>query len=180
MNITLYGAASEAVDNVYKERVYELGREMAVRGHTMVYGAGAHGLMGAAARGLHDNGGRIIGITPHFMYDYEPIYEDCTELIDTNTLSERKDKMENLADAFVIVPGGIGTFDEFFQILTLKKLGRHNKPIVLFNVNGFWDNMLSVVGADIFKGFIGHDVASCFCVRESPKSVIDTLEELVK
>lgn len=180
MKITLYGAASNAIDNVYKEKVYELGREMALRGHTMVYGAGGGGLMGAAAEGLHDNGGRIIGVTPHFMNTVEPIYEHCTEFIATETMSERKDIMENMADAFVIVPGGIGTFDEFFQTLTLKKLGRHNKPIVLYNVNGFWDNMLAVVGADIFKGFIGHDVASCFCVRETPQTTIDTLEELVK
>lgn len=180
MKITLYGAASHKVDHTYKEAVYELGREMAKRGHTMVFGAGASGLMGAAATGVHDGGGSIIGVTPHFMHTYEPIYERCTTLIDTETMSERKDKMESLADAFIIVPGGIGTFDEFFQILTLKKLGRHDKPIILFNINGFWDNMLSVIGSDIFKGFIDHDIAACFTVCESPKTTIDTLEQMIE
>lgn len=179
MKITLYGAASEKIDSVYKRQVEELGREIARRGHTMVYGAGASGLMGAAANGISKEGGRIIGVSPHFMHDLEPIYENCTELISTETMSERKDLMEKLADAFVIVPGGIGTFDEFFQILTLKKLGRHNKPIVLYNINNFWDNLLAVIGSDMFKGFIGPDVSECFAVTETAVSTIDTLESLV-
>jgi len=177
MNITLYGAASEAIDNVYKTAVEELGREMARRGHTMVYGAGSGGLMGAAARGMTAQGGEIIGVTPRFMHDHEPIYDKCTQLIHTETMSERKTIMENKADAFVIVPGGVGTFDELFQIITLKSLGRIDKPIVLFNVNGFWDNMLAVIGADIFKGFININVASCFSVCESAENTVDTLEK---
>ena len=175
MNITLYGAASNAIDEIYKKKVYELGREMAERGHTMVYGAGGGGLMGAAAQGLYDHGGKIIGVTPHFMNTVEPINEHCTEFIATETMSERKDIMENMADAFVIVPGGIGTFDEFFQALTLKKLGRHNKPIILYNVNAFWDNMLAVVGADMFKGFIANDIGTYFNVCETALTTIDTL-----
>ena len=83
MKITLYGAASEAIDSSYKTAVEELGREMAKRGHTMVYGAGAGGLMGAAARGMSAAGGEIIGVTPHFMHEFEPIYTQCTKLIDT-------------------------------------------------------------------------------------------------
>lgn len=177
MKITLYGAASEHIDDIYKEQVFELGREIARRGHTMVFGAGSTGLMGAAARGVARENGSLIGVTPHFMHSLEPVFELCTELIDTETMSERKDRMEQLADAFVIVPGGIGTFDEFFQILTLRVLGRHKKPIILFNVCNFWDNLLSVIGCDIFKGFIGPNVAECFTVCESPASVLDMLEE---
>lgn len=179
MKITLYGAASDKIDTVYKDAVYELGIEMAKRNHTMIFGAGAGGLMGAAARGVTFGGGKIVGVTPHFMHEFEPIYANCTELIDTETMSERKNIMEEMADAFIIVPGGIGTFDEFFQIITLKVLGRHDKPIILFNVNGFWDNMLSVIGADIFKGFINISVASVFTVCESAKGAIDALETLV-
>ena len=179
MNITLYGAASDKIDGAYKEEVHELGREIARSGHTVVFGAGASGLMGAAAHGVREEGGALIGVTPHFMPVFEPIFDDCTERIDTETMSERKDKMEQLADAFVIVPGGIGTFDEFFQILTLKVLDRHKKPIVLFNVCNFWDNLLAVIGSDIFKGFIRSGVAECFSVRETPRSVIETLEEIV-
>ena len=179
MKITLYGAASEKIDAVYKDAAAELGREIARRGHTMVFGAGATGLMGAAARGVRAENGALIGVSPHFMHELEPIFGECTELIDTETMSERKDKMEQLADAFVIVPGGIGTFDEFFQILTLRQLRRHEKPIVLYNVCAFWDNLLAVLGLDIFKGFIAPEIADCFTVCETPASVIDTLEAIV-
>ncbi len=178
MNITLYGAASNSIDRAYMEATEELGREMAKRGHTLVFGAGSTGLMGAAARGVYEAGGKLIGVTPRFMNDLEPVFKDCTELISTDTMSERKDKMESLADAFVIAPGGIGTFDELFQTLTLKQLGRHKKPIILFNVMNFWDNMLAVVGSDMFKGFIGTDVSGCFVVTQSPATTLDKLEEL--
>ena len=176
MNITLYGAASDRIDHVYIERVEELGRAMARRGHTMVFGAGSTGLMGAAARGMAEEGGRIIGVTPHFMHTLEPVSALCTELIATDTMAERKTIMEEKADAFVIVPGGIGTFDEFFQILTLRVLGRHNKPIILYNINGFWDNMIAVIGTDLFKGFINTHTASCFCICETPESVFHEIE----
>lgn len=179
MNITLYGAASDRIDRVYLDRVEELGRAMARRGHAMVYGAGATGLMGAAARGMTAEGGRIVGVTPHFMRTLEPIYDKCTEFIQTETMAERKTVMEERADAFVIVPGGIGTFDEFFQILTLKVLGRHKKPIILYNVNGFWDNMIAVIGTDLFKGFINASAADCFCICETPESVFQEIESLV-
>lgn len=177
MNITLYGAASDRIDRIYIDRVEELGRAMARRGHTMVYGAGSTGLMGAAARGMSAENGNIVGVTPHFMHKLEPVYDKCTELIQTETMAERKTVMEERADAFVIVPGGIGTFDEFFQILTLKVLGRHKKPIILYNVNGFWDNMISVIGTDLFKGFISPSVADCFCICETPESVFHEIEK---
>ncbi len=177
MNITLYGAASDRIDRIYIDRVEELGRAMARRGHTMVYGAGSTGLMGAAARGMTAEGGKIVGVTPHFMHKLEPVYDKCTELVQTETMAERKTVMEERADAFVIVPGGIGTFDEFFQILTLKVLGRHKKPIILYNVNGFWDNMIAVIGADLFKGFISTTAADCFCICETPESVFKAIEK---
>lgn len=176
MNITLYGSASDKIDRAYIEGVEELGRAMAKRGHTMVFGAGSMGLMGAAARGMHQAGGRIVGVTPHFMHTLEPISDLCTELIATETMAERKHIMEEKADAFIITPGGTGTLDEFFQILTLKILGRHDKPIVLYNINGFWDSMLGVIGAMILKNFISTDVASDFCICETPESVFAAIE----
>ena len=176
MNITLYGAASDRIDRAYIKGVEALGRAIAKRGHTMVFGAGSTGLMGAAARGVAAEHGRIIGVTPHFMHTLEPVSELCTELIATETMAERKTIMEEKADAFVIVPGGIGTFDEFFQILTLKVLGRHNKPIILYNIKGFWDNMISVIGTDLIKGFISTATADCFTICETPESVFHAIE----
>ena len=134
MNVTLYGSASDRIDRAYIEGVEELGRAIANRGHTMVFGAGSTGLMGAAARGMHKGGGRIIGVTPHFMHTLEPVSTLCTELIATETMAERKTIMEEKADAFIITPGGLGTLDEFFQIrihMTAMKHLRHNTRLLV-------------------------------------------------
>lgn len=176
MNVTLYGAASDAIDRIYIDRVEELGYELAKKGHTMVFGGGSTGLMGAAARGMNRGNGHIVGVIPHFMQEFEPVFENCTEVIKTETMADRKDEMESRADAFIIVPGGIGTFDELFQILTLKVLHQHDKPIILYNINGFWDSMLAVIGTDIFKGFISKSVADGFVLCETPESVMKALE----
>ena len=98
-------------------------------------------------------------------------------MIRTETMRERKQIMEDHADAFVIVPGGVGTFDEFFQILTLKVLGRHNKPIILYNIKGFWDNMITVIGTDLLRGYISTHTADCFCICETPESVFNEIEK---
>ena len=176
MKITLYGAASDNIDRAYILGVEEFGRVMARRGHTMVFGAGATGLMGAAARGMHEEGGHIIGITPHFMHELEPISPLCTELIGTETMAERKNEMERLADAFVIVPGGVGTYDEFFQILTLRVLNRHQKPIILYNINDFWSSMVSLLEEGVEKGFITPAALVDFCVCDTAEEVFDVLE----
>lgn len=177
MNITLYGAASERIDHIYIKQVELLGNAIAKEGHTLVFGGGASGLMGAAARGVHEKGGRIVGVVPRFMEDFEPVFQNCTELVYTDTMAQRKDEMEARADAFIIVPGGIGTFDEFFQILTLKTLQRHQKPIILYNISGFWDNMLAVLGTDIFKKFISTSIFDSFSVCETIESVFEVLNK---
>ena len=177
MNITLYGAASENIDRVYIEGVEALGRVMAQRGHAMVFGAGATGLMGAAARGMHKNGGRIIGITPHFMHTMEPISDLCTELVATETMAERKSLMEEKADVFVIVPGGVGTLDEFYQILTLRVLHRHQKPILLYNIDGFWNSTLAVIREGVEKGFISDEALEAILLCDTPEQIFEALEK---
>ena len=176
MNVTLYGAASSQIDRAYIDSVEELGREMARRGHTMIFGAGGTGLMGAAARGMHECGGRIVGVTPNFMHEIEPVSELCTELVGTETMAERKYEMERLADAFVIVPGGVGTFDEFFQILTLRVLERHQKPMILYNIDGFWNSMVALLREGVKKGFISSSALEAFRVCDSAGEACDALE----
>lgn len=176
--ICLYGAASDRIAKDYMEDVFALGQEMGRRGHTMIYGAGATGLMGAAARGMDDVGGYIIGVTPHFMHKHEPIYE-CTELINTDTMAERKYIMEKRADAFVVVPGGIGTFDEFFQAITLKELGQLDKHIVIFNVDGYFDKLLDAIKYGYDKGFVRPGALGLYEVCNTPKEVIDAIERVV-
>ena len=124
MNICLFGASSEEINKVYFEEVEQLGRMMAQRGHGMVFGGGKTGLMGAAVRGLSAAGGTSIGIAPRFFDQPGILFEDCTEFIFTDTMRERKMLMEENSDAFIVVPGGIGTFEEFFEIGTMNVCAR--------------------------------------------------------
>ena len=176
--VCLYGAASDRVGDRMIESVEELGRRIGLEGYSMIYGAGASGLMGAAARGIVAVGGTLIGVTPHFMHTTEPLFYDCTQMINTETMAERKEIMENNADAFVVVPGGIGTFDEFFQILTLKELGQQgNKPIILFSVDGYYDELCAMMRAADEKGFLRPTVMSLFSVCRTVDDVMKTLKE---
>lgn len=165
MNICLYGASSDAINKMYIESVEQLGREIAKRGHTLVYGAGARGLMGAAARGAHAENGTIIGVSPAFFDVDGILFKDCTELIITETMRERKQIMEDKSDAFIMVPGGIGTFEEFFEILTLKQIGRTSKAITIFNLNGYFNEIFSLMQKAIDEKFMKeecHELAESF------------------
>lgn len=154
MKICLYGASSDEIDPRFIERTQQLGERMAAHGHTLVFGGGAAGLMGAAARGMTAGAGEIIGVAPSFFNVDGTLYEGCTRFIYTDTMHERKFQMEEQSDAFIIAPGGIGTFEEFFEVLTLKQLGRHNKPIALFNLYGYYNDMLSLLENAIAGNFM--------------------------
>ena len=112
------------------------------------------------------------------MNKFEPIKSECTEIVRTETMSLRKEVMEENADAFVIAPGGIGTFDEFFQILTLTELGRSAKPIIVYNVAGFYDDTIANIDKLIGMGFIRESVKSLFSVCETPEEVLNAVEWL--
>ena len=131
MHICVYGAASATIDPAYIAAGEELGRRMAESRHVLVFGGGGNGLMGAVARGVREGNGTAIAVVPSFFRVDGVLSPYCTEIIYTDTMRERKQKMEELSDAFVMTPGGIGTFDEFFEILTLRSLDRHSvDPVV--------------------------------------------------
>ncbi len=143
MKICIFGAASAQIDRCYVEAVEDLAEKMAKRGHSLVFGAGGSGLMGAAVRGTKRGGGYIHGVIPKFFREerLESIYDQCDELTFTDTMAERKTTMEDDCDAFIIVPGGIGTLEEFYEVITLKQLGRHHKAIAFYNLNGYYDTL---------------------------------------
>ena len=143
MRICVYGAASDEIDRSYLEAGEELGRAMSRRSHSLIFGGGAKGMMGAVARGMSENNGYLKGIVPHFFNVDGALYEKCNEMIKTQTMRERKKLMEESSDAFIVTPGGIGTFEEFFEILTLRSLDRHKKPIAILNTNGYYNDLLS-------------------------------------
>ena len=143
MDLCVFGAASDEVPQVYITQTEHLGERMAARGHGLVFGGGSTGMMGAAARGLSRGGGRITGVAPRFFDRPGVLSPLCTELIFTDTMDERKGIMEARADGFIIAPGGTGTLDEFFEVLTLRTLGQTDKPVALYNVAGFYDGLLA-------------------------------------
>lgn len=178
MTICVYGAASNKIDPVFITETEKLGEEIARRHHQIIYGGGASGVMGACARGAAREGGTVIGVVPNFMDEFEIINNNCTEIIRTETMSERKDVMEDHANAFIIAPGGIGTFDEFFQILTLAELGRKNAPIVIYNTDGYYDDMIVFMKKCTEKGFIRERALSLFRVCTTAEEAIDAIEEM--
>ena len=182
MRICVYGAASPTIDPEFKTAVKELGHTLAKRGHSLVFGGGGNGLMGAAAKGFFDGGAHIIGVIPKFFEEetVEEICDFCNELIMPDTMRERKQIMEDHADAFVIVPGGIGTFEEFFEILTLKQLCRHTKPIAIYNINGYYNSMISFMEEAISKNFIRENCRELYFVTDSPEALCDYIETPVK
>lgn len=174
MKICVFGASSPRIDEKYIKAVEKLGEIMAKRGHELIFGAGENGLMGAAASGIYRAGGKIHGIIPTFFRDesIEAIFPHCDSITFTESMRERKQLMEDGSDAFIIVPGGIGTYEEFFEILTLKQLGRHKKPIVIYNIDGFYDNMLAALDEAAKKGFINENCLSLYiCTRDAEKAV---------
>lgn len=178
MNIAVYGAASSLIDEKYKEAGRELGRKITERGHGLVFGGGANGMMGAVAEGAYEKGGYILGVVPSFFHEAnaEVSFKNCTEYIYTDTMRERKQKMEESSEAFIISPGGIGTFDEFFEILTLKQLGRHNKPIVIFNINGFYDDIAKSLQKMVEQKFITDDCAELCSVFTDIDEILNYIE----
>lgn len=179
MNICVYGAASSIIDESFIKEGERLGRKMAKRGIGLVFGGGRNGMMGAVARGEAEENGYILGISPAFFEENnaEISFTNCTEFIHTETMRERKRLLDEKADAFIISPGGIGTFDEFFEILTLKQLGRHNKAICIYNINNYYDKMLEMMQVCVDQKFITEDCRQLYKVYKDADSMLDYIEK---
>ena len=178
MKICIFGAASAHIDDNYIKAVERLGKSLALRGHSLVFGAGGTGLMGAAARGFKAGGGHIHGVIPNFFREecVEVIYDGCDKITYTKTMAERKSVMEDLADAFIITPGGIGTFEEFFEVLTLKQLGRHGKAMAVFNIDGYYDDLEKFMQSVAQKKFITFKCYEMYSYFNGTDEILDYIE----
>ena len=178
MNICIYGAASDHIDHHFIEETEKLGEALANSGHNLIYGGGGTGLMGAAARGFYKGHADITSVTPHFMHTFQPYFEHSTRTIETSSMSTRKEIMEKNADAFIITPGGVGTLDEFFQVLTLKELKRIDKPIIIFNIHHFYDPVIDLINHYHKEGFIRDVVVEeCYKVSDDITEIVELLKE---
>lgn len=179
MNICVFGSSSERINKQYLNSAESLGRAIAANGDTLVFGAGKYGVMGAASRGAAAEGGSIIGVTPRFFEEIDVIYDKCTELIYTDTMRERKAIMEDRSDAFVVCAGGMGTFEEFFEVLTLKQLHRHCKPIVVYNVNGYYNPMLAMMQNAVDEKFMSDNCNRLYTVAQTEEQVFEQIKNYV-
>ena len=177
MNVCVYGAANDTIDARYLAEGEQLGRLLAAQGHGLVFGAGATGMMGAVASGVRQGGGSMLGIAPKFFDRPGVLYEQCNELIYTDTMRERKQLMEDKSDAFVMTPGGIGTFEEFFEILTLRQLGRHEKGIAVLNTKGYYEPLRQMLEQAIEQGFLRPECRELCAFFDDPGQLLDYLEK---
>ncbi|MGO4293715.1 TIGR00730 family Rossman fold protein [Chitinophaga sp. RAB17] len=152
--IVVFCGSSAGKDPVYMEQAKLLGAALAERQLTLVYGGAKVGLMGAVADGALNAGGQAIGVLPHFLQQKELAHEGLTELILVDTMHERKTKMNELCDGVIALPGGFGTMEELFEMLTWGQLGLHKKPIGLLNINGFYDALIELSKTMTSNGFL--------------------------
>jgi uncharacterized protein (TIGR00730 family) len=174
--ICVYCSSSEALAASYFAAATEFGALLAQKNYTLVYGGGRIGLMGAVARAVHQHGGKVVGVIPQSLQDKEVGYNDADELIITKDLRDRKAIMETRAEAFVALPGGFGTLEEVFEILTLKQLQFHLKPIVLMNTNGFYDHFVRLCEHIYHERFAKPDSRQLYHIAPDAASVFSYLE----
>jgi len=171
--IAIFCGSSFGNDKLYEEQAYLLGKTLAIRNTGIVYGGANVGLMGAVADGALQNGGEVIGVLPHFLRDKEIAHQGLTELILVESMHERKTKMNDLCDGVIALPGGFGTFEEFFETLTWGQLGLHKKPMALLNIDGFYDTLLQMMDIMVNKAFL----------KESNRQMLlsgNTIEEVLR
>ena len=175
-SITVFCGSSIGNDPQYKEQAYLLGQTLARQNITLVYGGANIGTMGAVADGALIENGTVIGVLPGFLQSKEIAHQSLTELIIVDTMHERKTKMNDLCDGVITLPGGLGTMEEFFEMMTWSQLGLHQKPIGILNVAGYYDSLLLMLQTMVDKGFMKESDSNLVLVSDN----IDRLLEKMK
>lgn len=171
--IAVFCGSSAGASEVYTQGAVALGKELAKRGLTLVYGGSSVGLMGTVADNVLKEGGEAIGVLPAFLKDREIAHKNLTELVIVDSMHERKSKMAELADGFIVLPGGTGTMDEFFEIFTWAQLGLHNKPCGLLNINRYYDLLIAFFNHMADERFLQEKFRSMALVDNTPGGLLD-------
>lgn len=172
MRICVYAGSNPGSDPAHRVAAANLGRLLAERGVGVVYGGGRTGLMGALADGCRGAGGHVTGIIPGFLEEKEVAHHDISELRVVGSMHERKTLMAELSDAFIALPGGIGTLEELFEIWTWSQLGQHRKPCGLLNVAGFYDRLIDFLDGVVEEGFLMPEHRSSLLVAADPADLL--------
>jgi uncharacterized protein (TIGR00730 family) len=170
--ICIYCGSSEGSDPVFRDVAVKLGRLLAERGIGLVYGGGGSGLMGAVADAVLEAGGDVIGVIPKLLIEREHEHRGLTQLFEVESMHERKQKMADLADAFIAMPGGIGTLEEIVEMFTWLQLGYHSKPVAILNVAGFYDPLQTLLNAMVSKGFVSEQTLSLLMVDDNYQKLV--------
>ncbi|MBO6186248.1 MAG: TIGR00730 family Rossman fold protein [Chryseobacterium sp.] len=174
-SITVFCGSSFGLDEIYKEQAFLLGKTLAKQNIQLIYGGANVGLMGAVADGTIQNGGQAIGVLPHFLQSKEIAHQNLTELILVETMHERKTKMNELCDGVIVLPGGYGTLEEFFEMITWAQLGLHKKPIAILNIDGFYDDLIKLVQTMVDKGFLKQINQEMLLVSDSIDALLEKM-----
>lgn len=175
-SICVYCGSSDKMPEIYIQAAAELGREIAQRGLRLIYGAGSTGLMGALANAALQAGGEVMGVVPHYFNTPVLTHSKLTHLEVVDTLHQRKARMVELSDAFIALPGGFGTLEEFFEVLTWAQIGLHQKPVGLLNINGYYDLLLALIDQARLQGFIYDEHRALFMVDAHPAKLLNALQ----
>ena len=176
-SVCVYSASSTKINPVYFKPAEELGSLLAEHHIRLINGAGSIGLMCAVADAVLKNGGEVTGVIPRFMVEQNWHHTGLTELIEVESMHERKQKMANLSDGIVALPGGCGTLEELLEIITWKQLGLYLNPIVILNVNGFFDPLLEMLGKAIDENFMRQQHGDIWKVAQTPEEALRLLYE---
>ncbi|UHO37478.1 TIGR00730 family Rossman fold protein [Chryseobacterium capnotolerans] len=175
-SITVFCGSSFGSDDIYKEQTFLLGQTLAKQDIQLIYGGSETGLMGTVANGVLSENGKVIGVLPQFLQAKEIAHKNLTELVLVETMHERKTKMNDLCDGVIVLPGGYGTLEEFFEMITWAQLGLHKKPIGILNIDGFYNDLIQLIQNMVDKGFLKQVNKDMLLVSEN----IDDLLEKMK
>lgn len=174
-NIAVFCGSSDGYNDTYREQAYQAGLMLADRSIHVIYGAAKIGLMGAIADGVLQGNGRITGVIPHFLQRKEIVHDGLTELVVVDTMHERKLKMYERCEGVLVLPGGWGTMDEMFEMLTWGQLGMHTKPIGLLNINGYYDPLKALNATMVQEGFLDECTNSILMFADSLEELLDKM-----
>ncbi len=175
-SVCVFCGSLNSVSDLFLDAARETGRLFAASGWTIVYGGARNGMMGALADAALAAGGRVVGVIPRALVEREVAHRGLTELRVVASLQERKTLMTELGDAFLTLPGGFGTLDELFEVLTYSMLGYHDKACVLVNSGGYYDHLLAFVGQAVAEGFVAPRLSRCLLVAAQPPQALSLLE----
>jgi len=173
--ICVFAGSNPGVNEEYKRKAAELGEYMAEQGIGLVYGGSRVGLMGTVADALMAGGGKAVGVMPSGLFSGEVVHQNLTELIEVSGMHERKAKMSELADWYIAMPGGFGTYEELFEVLCWAQIGIHQKPIGLYNVNGYFEPMMKMVKYSIQEGFSNESHLKLIHSSSRPDELIEQM-----